>query len=325
MHRKKLCIYEAIIKLRKNDLSRHELNYLIEKSYQISSAFLKSKYGSKLSITQKNIDDIAMDAIVPLFTVKSNGNIGILNSLLKWNNEIEMESDADFFLSSIIWRRVEQTVSKELKENDPIFAKILKTLNTCIKNNELKKIRYFGTVLVVKKKFEDLDRKIIDEINFNLIPKEIFGLKQLTLFEKLFEYLENETEFHDAIPLNLLVKRIKRFYSSSYEYNSKNYNTEDQFYLVEIVRDALNDVKEKIEVYYLKNNKLTESDAESIYNALGSISKDLLNGGINDSLYAYLRDFQPTLTKEEFYKSYHPIMNYLLKRLKNNIFDNLYY
>lgn len=325
MYSTKFCILETIIKLRKNDLSRQELNNLIKKSYLISSAFLKSKYGSKLSVTQKDLDDIAMDAIVPLFTVKNNGKIGLLNSLDKWKNEIELESDADFFLSSIIWRRVEQTVSKQLKENDPIFAKIIKTLNTCIKNNGLKKVRYFGTVLVVKKKFDDLNRKFIDEINFNLIPKDIFGLKQLALFERLFDYLEIETKFHAAIPLNLLVKSIKRYYSSAYYDYNKNYNTEDQFYLAEIVSDALKDVKEKIDVYYVKNNKLSKSDAESLYNALGSISKDLLNGGIHDSLHVYLSDYIPTLTKDDFYQNYHPIMNYLLKRLKSNIYNNLSY
>ena len=318
-------ILDIFEKLEKNILSRKELNYLIKKSYLISSAFLKSKYGSKIAIPQKNFEDIAMDAIVPLFTEKSNGKIGLLNSLQKWQDKIVNESDADFFLSSVIWRRVEQTVSKELKENDPIFAKILKTLNTCIKNCDLKKVRYFGTVLVVQDKEFLIERKIIDEINFNLIPENIFGLKQLKLFNRLFDYLENETKFYPAIPLNLLVKRIKIFYTSSYFSNSTSSNSEDNFILDDIVKDALDDVKEKMEVYYVRNNKLNKTDADYIYGALGNISRDILNGGIHDSLYVYLSDYDPNLSKDDFYKNYHPIMNYLLKKLKNNIYENLFY
>ena len=47
----------------------------------------------------------------------------------KWNDSIDSEGSANYFLSRIIWRRVDQTVTKLYKENDPVFDKILKIEN----------------------------------------------------------------------------------------------------------------------------------------------------------------------------------------------------
>ncbi len=322
-------LLEVIEKVKESNLTRDELNFLISRSYQISISFLKAKFKLNLKFLnseEHNMVDIAMDAIVPLFVKNNFGQLGICRSLENWNDTLENISDADYFLSRIIWRRVDQTVTKVLKERDPIFEKILKTLNFCIQKNKYKKISYFGTVFVLENPETELFGEIIDEQNFNLIPEAYFGLRQADLFNKLFEYLFSETNYYSAIPLNLLVKRIKFYHTNRMTARiDHNGATGEIISLNEIVDNGLKEVKEKLDVYYVQKDKLNKDEAELIYSAFSNISKDMLSGQIHDSLYLYLKDYRNSLTREQFYSKYLHIMNYLLSQLKSDISNNIYF
>jgi hypothetical protein len=321
-------IVEIFKKLTYTDLNREEINFLIDKSYRISISFLKTKFKTNLHFLRDDnhtLEDIAMDSIVPLFVNNSSGKLGLARALQKWDDNLDTEDSAEYFLSRIVWRRVDQTVTSILRERDPIFAKILKTLNISILNNRFKKYRYFGTVLVLQNKDAKIFGEIIDEKNFSNIPEKIFVLKQAALFNKLFEHIVDQTNYYPAIPLNLMVKRIKTYYTSNNDITSHYVeNSEEKISIREIIDSGMLDLREKIDVYYISHNKLNSDDGDFIYAAFKNISKDMMNGGIKDSLYSYLKDYKKDLTRQIFYTEYHHIMNYLLSRLKNNISDKIY-
>jgi hypothetical protein len=310
-------------KVKFSNPSRIELNYLIAKSYTISVSFLKAKFSNNLTFLKSGeytLEDIAMDAIVPLFVENSSGEIGLKRSLSQWNDKIESECDANYFLTRVIWKRVDQTVTKILKERDPIFEKILKTLKVCIQNNNYKKTRYFGTVYVLEDSDKKIEGRVIDEESFNKIPAAYFGYKQSELFDRLFEYIKSSTDCCPAIPLNLLVKRIKHNYTDEFAHSQDFINkTEENIHLKDLMDSSLENVKEKLDVYYVANNKLSRDDAELIYQSFNDISKDMLNGGMHDGLYSYLKYHKSSLSREDFYSDYHHIMKYLFNRFKSKI------
>ena len=327
MKEDKIEIIDILNKIRFSELSRTELNLLITKSYQISISFLKSKFASKLdflSSDQQGLEEIAMDAIVPFFVKNSQNVYGLRRSLEKWNDPIQTNSDASYFLARIIWRRVDQAVTKILKERDPIFEKIIKTLHVCIKNNGYRKVRYFGTLYILQDSNYDIDANVIDEENFNKLPIEYFGLKQAKLFISIFQFIESETRFCNAIPLNLLVKRIKYYHTelseAGYEVQA---TTSDKYSLDMVVEEAMHSVKEKLDTYYVSKNKLSSVEADMMYASFDNIAKDMLNGGLHDSLYDYLKDHNNFLTKEIFYAKYYNRMNYLLSLFKNRLVENI--
>ena len=318
---------EILNEVQFSNISRKNINFLISKSYRISNSFLQAKFKNNLKSLQNDIltiDDIAMTAIIPLFLKNEDGEMGIKSSISKWNDKLETESDCEFFLSRIIWRRVDQAVTKILKERDPFFEKILKTLNVCINTTELKKIRFFGTVLILENQFSKITKPVIDEDRFNLIPEKSFTFKQAELFLNIFDYLKTNTDFSPAIPLNLLVKRIKNsFLNEIYFQTGYSFNNIEEISLQEIVNNGLTDIKKKLDINYVSKNKIGQEDADFIYGAFNNISKDMLNGGMNDSLFSYLKDYNQSLTREIFYVKYHHIMNYLLTQFKNNISKNV--
>ena len=324
-------LHNIFTKLNKNDLSRNEQNFLIKKSYQISISFLKAKFSTKLnflSLDESGLEDLAMDAIVPLFVKNRYNTLGILRALQKWNDPIENDADADYFLSRIIWRRVDQSVTKILKERDPIFAKILKTLKVCIANNNYRQVRHFGTVFILKYSSQNkiIDGPVINEENFDLLPMEYFTYKQKKLFDIIFNYLENETDYFPAIPLNILVKRIRNYHYSIINDSDENeVSFDEKFSFDLIVEDALSSIKEKLDIYYVAKNKMTEDEAEMIYASFSNISEDLVHGGIQDSLFAYLKHHNPSLTKEVFYSKYNNRMSYLLSLFKSDLIEKVSY
>jgi len=129
-----------IIKLKDQAIDQRGINQLILLSSRIAYSFLKSKKKNHFIIPDQasSIMDIAIDAVTPLF-LKNNrtGLLGLQTSLLNWNTTLETEEQAQFFLHKVVWNRIEQHLSGLLKEADPVFARILKTLYYHINENEI--------------------------------------------------------------------------------------------------------------------------------------------------------------------------------------------
>ncbi len=281
-------------KIQRETITQAELKTIIEFCFNTSSSILHNYYRTKINkknCSKEFIDDLAIDAIVPLFIKNSNEVLGIKRAMDKWDDQIIDDADAEFFLSRLVWKRTEQTITSMLKEQDPIFNKILKTLNICISNNSIKKIRYFGTVYVVESKTKTVEGNLLKSEDFHKIPNDLFGYKQVTLFDKLFDYIKNETNFSPAIPLNLLIRRIKEYYLTKHFQSKKNHDEQNNIFIYDdIVQMGLNSIKEQLETYYIPNSRLNENDAELIMLSFKNISEDLLNGGMAGSLYDYLKD-----------------------------------
>ena len=307
-----------------NPHERKALNQLINTSFSIAKTYLRVKYFSatdpKLGWSD-NIDDIAMDAIVPLFVINGSNKLGILKALENWKSGIKDDSDALFFLTRVVWKRVEQTVVKLIKTRDPIFGKIHKNLSTCISNNPFQKINYLGKTFIVREGVKEITGLIIPEKEFEKLPTYLFEKKQHKLCNGLLDYLEKETQYFPAIPMNELVKKIKTLYfASKIPENPDAAIDAVPAYIDDIFQISINKIKDKLYNHYLKKGKLTEDECDTILKTFYTISQEMKNGGLNHSLYEYLLLHKPALTKNDFYDNYHGILNYLLGELKKNIY-----
>ena len=314
-------------KMINSTLERKELNLFIDKSYRKSIAILKSKYENHLSsglLEDEEIRNIAMDSIVPLFLINKEGEYGLIKSIQNWNHSIDTENESDYFLFTIISRRVEQTISDYLKQKDPVFEKIYNTLNVSIKKNNFRKVRYFGSVYVLDEFSSKISGKVISPEDFNLIPDHFLKLKQKKLFDELFKYLIENGNYCPALPFNELVYRVKLFYSniqSKFIANEESLNT--SFIFKELVDLALDSVKSKLESHYVASEIISLPESIMIFGAFKNISNDMLTIGAYDTLYKYIHDYDESVTKEVFYLKYRNIMKYLLLDLKLKIGENL--
>jgi len=315
-------IKQKIHILSRNPNDRKSLNDLIGMSLNIAVTYLKIKFFSDINPKlkwQDNIEEIAMDAIVPLFVSNRDGKLGIIKALENWKSEITSDSDSYFFLNRVIWKRVEQTVIIKIKQRDPIFARIHKNLSTCIATHNFKKLSYLGTVYIVHKNTDEINGKLIPDDEFENLPGYLFEKKQFKLCNGILDYLVTETEYFPAIPMNRLVVKIKQQYFRNSESNSLSAVTKTNEYIDDIFTLSLQKINDKIYNSYYSKGKLTKDESDAIYKSFEIMAKEISNGGLNSSLYDYLQINMKDLTKEKFYTDYHGIMNYLLIGFKKNI------
>jgi len=320
-------LLEELSKLKNNSFTDEDINRLAEYCISIALGYLKSKKRKKyfnLGEDGLSLEDLAIDAVVPLFVKAGNGKIGLVNSLDNWVGEIATEAEADFFINRVVWNRAEQTIAISLKERDPFFAKIADTINASIRNHGFKKITFLGTFYIVKKEVKELEANLIPAKEFNELPLSLFAKKQAKLLNDLLSFISKDNVWFPAIPFNLLVKRIKEFYSKDFTGTNNNAgNSAETLNINEILSEAKEDLLNNIQIKYLKKGKLNESECKAIEKAFDNIIIDMKNGGMSAGLYGYLKLEMNGLSSEDFYENYHGIMNYLLKDFKKGIVEKL--
>lgn len=315
-------ILELLESLNTDKPGRKAVNELVEMSYNIAYHCISvniRKIFKQIAIEGDTIEELAIEAITPLFLPAENNRVQIANSFMKWSEKIESEKDAFYFLNKIISRRVNQHITLMLKKSDPFFAKIYDSVNYLIKKEGLKKQNYFGTMYIVEKKIRG---KVINGKDFENIPAGLLASHK-NLLSRILKYLEYEAGYFPAIPVNSLVKNIKHL---SFDSNSRPENISNHllnYELKECLDSGLKDAYNKLDLSYYKNGKLNEYEVKSIELSLHDMAVDLMDGGLKPGLYEYLRLNMPDLKKDQFHNKYQNILEYLLKVMKKKVGEEL--
>lgn len=323
-------LLENINHLKKDDRCHQTIKFLYDYCFRIAIKSVTRKYGSDRHIFtcgDLTLDSIATDALTPLFIRSSDKDpIGLRRSLHLWENPIENENHADFFLHKVVWNRINQHITKILKENDPFFKKIHSSLRYYIDKNELNKISYFATIFVTDKNVKEINGNVISSEAFESLPEHLFLSKYEDILTNLLSYLEIETDFFPAIPLNALVRKIKFInrieFESSTALETSDYIV-DKLEIEAIIDKAYSIVCENLDRPNKKNSKLSPKIIHAFKSSLKNISNDMKDGGTSRGLYEYFSDHIDNPSKKEFYEKYHPQLNYLVSILKKCISDEI--
>ncbi|PKL82148.1 MAG: hypothetical protein CVV24_11580 [Ignavibacteriae bacterium HGW-Ignavibacteriae-3] len=266
--------------------------------------------------------DIAADSIAPLFIKDKSGELPIRKALLSWDKEIKDEASAYYFLVKLISNRIEQETAKSLKEADPFFGKILRSINHLAETNRINKATWFGTVYILERENRQITSKPIDPEFIENLPLYLFNTKNEIIVKNVFEHIKSETDFFPAIPLNALIRKIKSvngcfLQQISAESHSENY--EGKFSVEIIVNEGLSAVNDRLDSFYFGKGKINSTETSVFKNVLMEISNDLKDGGISRGLYEYVKPHMADLSREDYYKRYQQTLDYLVRLLKKEI------
>lgn len=300
----------------------HSKRKLIEVSYKIALSYVTFNHRrvKKILISEEiTPSELALEAISSLFEVDKNKRFTVINDALeKWLPPVSCEEEALFFLNKLVQKKTEQHISKLLRQADPFFSRLLDKINYHIKKNGYKKIHFLGNVYIVPGEFQNISGRVIKEEDFNNLPKSLFNLSS-GLLSNLFNYLEQETEFSKAIPLNLLIFRLKETESSLYEIDESTSDYIEKSNVDSIIQKALNSTLQKLNQSYLQKNKIDKDELLLFEKTLRDIAFDLKDGGVNPGLHKYLFAHNPNISPELYSQRYRNILEYLFKLLKQNI------
>ena len=89
--------------------------------------------------------------------------------------------------------------------------------------------------------------------------------------------------------------------------------------------NASDNLVSNLEEKYINKNKITAKEGNKLKSSFNKMITDVQNGGLTGSLYSYLKNEMPNLERENFYKKYHGIVNYLYKDFIRELSKNWNY
>lgn len=310
-----------------NQISRAELNHIIELTQNYAYTYLRCRYKSLsnvLLVEDVNLEELAIDAIAPLFERDDSGClVKIKTAFNNWKPPIQTEEQANFFLNRMVAKSTEKYVSELLRDSDPFFSKIFDSINYLIEKQNYKKKQSLGTIYIVEdenqKKIGSLpDSNFIDEL-----PVKMFSDSN-KMIPEIIKYLKENTNRAVAIPLNALVYKIRKL--KVVEMNLLDtVEASNQSEIDSIVVKSMNATLLKMRESYLIKGKINELEASRIQKALQNIAFDLRDGGINTGLHKYFVEQFPELTFEDYHNKYQNMFEYLFKVLKKEIANQFDY
>ena len=306
-------------KIESNNYRQRELNFIIENSVKIAVCYVNNEFKKIKKIILKEdleTEDIALESVSMLFEKDTHGMFfRLIEAYKKWDPPVSTESDALFFLNKIISGSVSRHISRMLKNSDPVFSKIQDSVNYYARKNGYFRINYFGSVYISEYENFDVREKIISYKDFEKLPFHIFNGNK-NILKDVFAFLNNETDYMPAIPLNALIIRLKNFYLNEYPDKTRNIQFNAKFESLDLIKKGLERASEKLESTYFKKGKLSKMEKTAFLSTLYLMAEDLSNGGLSPGLYNYLKIYIAGLTKSEYNSKYHNILEYLLKVMK---------
>lgn len=311
------------------DVSDHTVDHrgliqLIELTQSFAHSYLKYHYKNfshTLLAEDNTINEMAIDAIAFLFEQDDTGRlIQIKKAFEHWTPEIKTEAEALFFVNRLAAKCSEKYLTELLKESNPLFSKIHRSINYLIEANGYKKKQIFGTTYIIDG--EDLNIGSLPETQFIYdLPVKLFNSTH-NFLQNIFNYIKDSTNNTSAIPLNALVIKIQRVGMAEIELN-ESIPAGNVFEIESLANSALAATFKKLEIGYFNKNKINEKESEAIKNALRQIAIDLQDGGIITGLHKYLMEEITLLSFEDYKEKYQNIFEYLYKVLKKEIVFHL--
>ena len=296
--------------------SQQSTNRLVETCYKIALSFLRYQHRKVQNIISReegSLEDLAIDSIASLFEKENTGSDYVVIAAFKsWQPEIKTEEDALLFLNKIISKRVEQHISMLLRESDPVFSKILDSVNYLIKKHNFVKRSYMGRTYILPDDKQEITGKVMPVEEFESIPSEFFA-DAGNILMNIITYINAATVYTSAIPLNALILRLKNLNVNLFDISENTSGVSSILEAKSIVKQALCETFAKLQNSYIIKGKLSASEGESITKALNDMAIDLQDGGLNPGLYKYLSLHFPELNEEVYNSKYHNILEYLLK------------
>lgn len=324
--------------LEKDNITPVELNELAKFCCNISYMFViknRSRITPCFLGGEYNYKDFAISAVTPLFLRNQQNEYSIKTAFKNWSTPIRTQTEAIAFLNTLIKSRVDQHLYESIRNSDPYYTKLQRSIYHFARKQNFKIIRHSGKTYLSKSGFSGNSMKFIDEKSFEAIPYYLFSNDE-TLLTEIACYLEAETDFFPAIPVNILIRRLKYLRGSEeylYEVNpeesseiscdsSINY-MDDAIHVNDMISNAITKSTAKLDKFYLGKNKLNSHEAGSLKAAIADMAWDIKHGFNCYGLHKYLDTYMKTLSREDYESKYQNILEYMLKTIKTTIAQSL--
>ena len=316
---------EIVEYIKSDKPTQEELNKVIEHCFKTARFFIRlnmGKIAELSSVEDLNIDDLAIDSISGLFVRnEKKGVLNIKSSMNSWKDKIMSDKDAYFFLYKIVEMSVNQYINKILKEHNPLFSKLLDSINYQIKMGGYKKVRNVGKMFVVENDKNKKTHYLTDdelEILLQAHDQESYSYILKFIFSNTEDY-ENP-----AIPINQLVYILTRKINNSIDWKSFNHShTSSAVHVDHIIELALAKISNDITKYYVIKDRLNIKEGDNLLKTIQYLSEEMRGGIKINGIGKYFLHLHPEITEEYYKERYHNILEYLVKKFRRYLIAGL--
>lgn len=323
--------------LEKDNITPGELNDLAKFCCNISYMFViknRSKIAPCFPGGEYNYKDFAISAITPLFLRNQNNEYSIRTAFKNWDSPIRTQGEVLVFLHKLIKSRVDQHLFELIRSSDPYYIKLQRTIYHFARKQNFKIIRNNGKTYFAKSELNKNNRKFIDEESFQAVPYYLLCNDE-TLLSDVVTFIESETDFIPAVPVNILIRRLKYLRGSedfgcevsredTPEVKTDTQASMDDFiYVNDMVNYAISKSTAKLDKFYLGKNKLSSHEAGFLKAAIADMAWDIKHGFSCHGLHKYLDAHVNKLSREDYESKYQNILEYLFKTIKMTLAQSM--
>lgn len=318
-------LYTLFAQLKEGAIEHRMLNLLIKICFKLAVFKVRKNFSRVLNINRRwelSAEDIAVESIASLFINNDKqGMLNIRHMLIKWNENVETEMDALFFLNKAVGLGVDQQMKKMLRDSDPFLAKEIDTVIYAINTYGYKKMERFGINYIVPDSTSEITGKTIGIEEFQNLPID-YSMKKIEIIESMMEYLVSETTYSPAIPLNAFAERMLCCRQS--EHDAALIECSSHFGRIStdnIVECALRKTMQKLKSSYLDKGKISPAQYSVLFKSLKDIAFDLKEGNSIWNLSDYIKVHKDSITQKEYSSDYQNVLEYMVKVFKRSIAD----
>ena len=347
---KTINLSNLVQKICSNQYSSQNLIEFIDLSQKVAISYLKYQEALGKNIRPKNaeglndLEDVAIDCIAGLFMRNEYGEFVQLNKYFLPYLEKDCIDDDELLMMirRLIVKKTKQELSRIFRERDPEGAKIIRNIRVAIRNSDqFASFREMGRefVYLIQPPYQEdqtssvnvsddktpsglTDKFLIQQFSDHYCPTDSVS----TMMKKMLETAAAPPFYQTCLPIDTIANLIRDITFNQFkEETGKDIDNASPFHDLQLKEvDAVNKhvinlIHQKIQLQYLKKNKIDHPKAEIYFKAINDFVQDLTHERECESNFRYLKRYIPNLSQKSYRDNERSIFEYLVKVTKKSL------
>jgi len=256
------------------------------------------------------------------------------------NSEID-DNEMLMMLRRLVVKKTKQELSRIFRERDPEGAKIIRNIRVAIRNSDqFSSFKEMGREFVYLHNYQQDDNKLSDP---DAHERKLSGLSDKilaqefsqrycptdsvsTMMKKMLEIVSNGPFNQNCLPIDTIANLIRDVTFNQFkEETCKDTDNTSPFHDLQLKevdavnKDVIQLIHQKIQLQYLKKNKISSLKADIYCKAINDFVQDLTHERECESNFRYLKRYIPNLSQKSYREQERSIFEYLVKVTKKSL------
>ena len=330
-----MTLYHTLRRIVSDAPEREATNHLVQVSFKMALAYLHHRLRRGTLVDRQfgiSNEDLAMDCIAELYLRDDEGRFSVLEQYFSSMNWEQLtEEDLRIALRRLVFSKVNESLFRSYREEDPNLAKIIRNIKEAVKHDEsVSLVRHREMSWLVAgdgaTTIDTLPLAPAEVLEAHLTSVVCSTSNTYTVVYSFADFAAENPHYRNAYPLSAFAQALR---SSFQNRTVPEAETEEiVFETIEIesaIQKAINYVRASLYGTYVRGGKISQSLFDTYVRAVDKI----LNANFTTSpdpiasQYDALSLFIPGLSKEQYMRDHRNILQYLFKLSRTRMIQYL--